>query len=78
MFAKSLLAAAYLASCHGLEKAKGDDEETYDRFAEIMDEWGYTWEAVKVKTDDGFTLTTFHITGNSVGPFTPTLPPVLI
>ena len=25
--------------------------------------WGYKWEAVKVKTDDGFTLTTFHITG---------------
>ena len=78
MFTKSLLAVAYLASCQALENAKSDDGETYDRFAAIMDEWGYTWEPVKVKTDDGFTLTTFHITGNSEGLFTPTLPPVLI
>ena len=28
-----------------------------------MDFWGYTWDAHKVRTDDGFVLTTFHITG---------------
>ena len=44
-----------------------------------MAEYGYTWEAVKVKTEDGFILTTFHVTGSvETGPFTPTMPPVLI
>ena len=38
-------------------------EPTYDRFAIIMETWGYTWEPLKVTTDDGYILTTFHITG---------------
>ena len=25
--------------------------------------WGYSWEAFELPTDDGFILTTFHITG---------------
>ena len=46
---------------------------------EAMLKYGYTWEAIKVLTDDGFILTTFHITGKTdTGPFTPTMPPVLI
>ena len=28
-----------------------------------MDFWGYSWEAHKIRTEDGFILTTFHITG---------------
>ena len=28
-----------------------------------MDFWGYTWDAHKIQTDDGFVLTTFHVTG---------------
>ena len=41
--------------------------------------YGYTWEAIKVTTEDGFILTTFHVTGTTEkGPFEPTLPPVLI
>ena len=43
-----------------------------------MDQYGFTWEPIKVTTDDGFILTTFHVTGNANGPFTPTLPPVII
>lgn len=43
-----------------------------------MDSYGYSWEPVKVTTEDGFILTTFHVTGNSEGLFTPTMPPVLI
>ena len=39
---------------------------------------GYTWEAIKVTTEDGHILTTFHVTGNSDGLFTPTRPPVLL
>ena len=35
----------------------------YPEFASDMDYWGYTWDAHKVKTEDGFILTTFHITG---------------
>ena len=43
-----------------------------------MDYYDYSWEPVKVTTEDGYILTTFHVTGNSDGPFTPTMPPVLI
>ena len=43
-----------------------------------MDQYGFTWDPVKVHTDDGFILTTFHVTGNANGPFTPTKPPVII
>lgn len=52
--------------------------EDYRRFAKVMDQYGYSWEAVEVETEDGFLLTTFHVTGNSEGLFTPTMPPVLI
>ena len=53
-------------------------EEDYRRMREVMDKWEYTWDPVKVTTEDGFILTTFHVTGNSSGKFTPTKPPVLI
>jgi len=36
---------------------------TYDRFADLMSDWGYTWEAIEVPTADDYILTTFHITG---------------
>ena len=35
----------------------------YPRFADLMDQWGYDWEAYKVTTDDHYILTTFHILG---------------
>lgn len=53
-------------------------KQEYKRFADIMSSYGYTWEAVKVTTEDGYILTTFHVTGNAEGPFTPSRPPVLI
>ena len=28
--------------------------EEYKRFADIMNSYGYTWEAIKVTTEDGF------------------------
>ena len=31
--------------------------------AEVMDGFGYSWEPFEVTTDDGYILTTFHITG---------------
>ena len=50
----------------------------YKRFAKLMDKYGFSWEPVEVTTDDGHILTTFHVTGNSQGPFSPSKPPVLI
>lgn len=43
-----------------------------------MDLYNFTWEAKEVQTDDGYTLTTFHLTGNEDGLFTPTKGSVLI
>ena len=40
----------------------GKDVE-YASFAKVMNTWGYDWEPVEVVTDDGYILTTFHITG---------------
>ena len=54
------------------------EKQEYSRFADIMSSYGFTWEAVKVTTEDGFILTTFHVTGNRDGPFNATMPPVLI
>lgn len=42
-----------------------------------MDKYGFTWEAFKVHTEDGFILTTFHITGDGQTMFEPTMPPVI-
>jgi len=52
--------------------------QDYQRFADVMDFYNYTWEAIKVTTEDGFILTTFHVTGNQDGLFKPTMPPVII
>ena len=52
--------------------------EDYPRMKQVMDNYKFTWEAVEVETDDGYTLTTFHVTGNEKGKFTPTKSPILI
>ena len=44
-----------------------------------MAKWGYTWEAFDVETEDGFVLTTFHVTGTTEsGAFKPDKGAVLI
>lgn len=30
-----------------------------------MADWGYSWEAFQVTTEDGYILTTFHVTGKN-------------
>ena len=40
-----------------------EDLSDYSLFAFQMEEWGYTWEPIKVTTEDSYVLTTFHITG---------------
>lgn len=44
-----------------------DDWVMYEEFSENMQHWGYEWEPFKVETEDGFVLTTFHITGKTEG-----------
>lgn len=50
--------AALLALCEGQK----EQQELYPEFAEAMQKWGYAWESIKMTTDDGYILTTFHIT----------------
>ena len=63
-----------------LSWAQGEDEaaQPYERMAWTMSTMyeGYTWEAHEVETEDGFTLTTFHFTGNKEGLYKPDKPPV--
>lgn len=56
-----------LAATAGLASASEAEADAnlldYVLFREQMLYWGYNWEPIKVKTDDGFNLTTFHILG---------------
>ena len=52
--------------------------EAYPDYAAEFGKSGITWETVKVKTDDGWNLTLFHITGDANGPFKVTKPSVLM
>lgn len=36
------------------------------------------WEPIKVKTEDGWTLTMFHLTGDESGPYTVSKPAVIM
>ena len=55
-----------------------EERAHYKRMTEVMDKYGYSWEAHKVSTEDGYTLTTFHITGKDGKLFTPTEAPILV
>ena len=37
----------------------------YPQFAAFAAYWGYEWEPIKVNTEDGYILTTFHLTGKT-------------
>ena len=52
----------------------------YPEFAFDMDYWGYSWDAHKIRTEDGFILTTFHITGKKDHDIAtdPNLAPIII
>ena len=44
-----------------------------------MERYGYTWEPFEVTTEDGYILTTFHITGKQgEDPQELTKPPILL
>ena len=58
-----LLASSQLLSAARSLETAGDSN--YSVFAGLMSKWGYEWEAIKVPTEDGFILTTFHVTGKT-------------
>ena len=37
----------------------------YPRMAEVMEKYGFDWEAHKVHTEDHYILTTFHVLGST-------------
>jgi len=40
-------------------------DAAYPRMADVMNQYGYDWEAFKVHTEDQYILTTFHVLGKS-------------
>ena len=75
MFSKVIAAALAAVAC-----AQTTAElESYPNYASPFANFNLTWESIKVKTDDGWTLTVFHITGDTnTGPFEITKPAVLM
>ena len=59
-FVAGILAAIGLAQ-------SAEDRKAYPDYAAQFDKHGITWETAKVKTDDGYTLTMFHPTGDANG-----------
>ena len=56
-----------------------EERAAYPDYTVEFDKWGYTWETIKIKTKDGYTLTMFHITGsNENGPVEITKPAVVL
>ena len=43
----------------------GDLTTEYPRFEDVMNKWGYDWEAHQVQTDDDYILTTFRVLGKT-------------
>lgn len=76
----TLAIAAVTAAEVSTQNLEVPQDEEYQVFSDAMDLWGYGWEAFKVTTDDGFILTTFHITEkfNYTIPRDPTLAPVMM
>ena len=67
----------------GFSKMMDYFTENYVVFDSVMNLHGYAWEAHKVETEDGWTLTAFHVTGKkdadgNIVTREPTEPPVLV
>ena len=63
MLEESLGLDLHMPGIDALENMLNWWNENYVTFSSVMTKHGYTWEAVKVPTEDGYTLTTFHVTG---------------
>ena len=56
-------AAAFAAVCSAQTAA---EQKEYEEWHAAASMYGYTWEPLKVHTEDGYTLTMMKITGNSL------------
>ena len=63
MFRKTIGFAAAVLCTSTLAQSQAE-RETYADFTTKADLWGLTWEPIKVKTEDGWTLTMFRLTGD--------------
>ena len=45
----------------------GYQGKMYNRWRSPLRRYGFTWKAVPAKTDDGYTLMLFHVTGTKGG-----------
>lgn len=56
-----------------------EEIDAYPDYAENFNKHGMTWEPIKVHTEDGYTLTMFHVTGTTEGgPIEVTKPAVIM
>ena len=62
-------AAAFAAVCSAQTAA---EQKEYEEWHAAASMYGYTWEPLKVHTEDGYTLTMMKITGNSLKETLPT------
>ena len=63
----------------GTQAQTDEEKAAYPEYTEAFARWGVTWESVKIKTDNGYTLTAFHWTGmEETGPFEITRPVVVM
>ena len=63
MLGQMIEAAAFAVAA--TEEVLPQTSTSYPRFESIMTSQGYDWEPIKVTTDDGYILTTFHILGKT-------------
>ena len=62
MFTKVLSFAASLLCSTSLAQSQ-EVKDAYPLIAGPLEKMGVTWEPIKVKTENGWTLTMFHLTG---------------
>ena len=55
-----------------------EEIEAYPEYAAGFGKFNMTWESIKLHTDDGYTLTMFHVTGTEDGPINVTKPAVIM
>ena len=54
----------------GTQAQTQEEIDAYPEYAAGFANINLTWESFKIKTEDGFTLTVFHVTGSTLtGPY---------
>ena len=77
MWSRTMMSAAVLAAVACAQTQ--EDIDMYPNYAEPFAKYNLTWEPIKIKTEAGWTLTMFHITGDkTTGDFEITKVPLLM